>query len=149
MQRIKWNSWRTTWQSTLSMCSADVLASDRLKSSLSASSTPGSRGRLFSGRSSELNWSNWKLESNSTCHHIRRISELNAGLNHVPLINYKQKSDPRCNTLTPGGHNSPTILHYWLGTTIWWIWKIQISSMGTTRLQKKNLYHESTFVLFN
>lgn len=44
-----------TWQSTLSMCRAFVSAFDRLKSSLSASRTLGSRGRLFSGKSSDSN----------------------------------------------------------------------------------------------
>lgn len=63
----------TTWQSTLSMCRAVMLAFVRLKSSLSTSRTLGSRGRLFCGRSSESNRSSWKQDSNSTCESENRV----------------------------------------------------------------------------
>lgn len=69
---FQWCDWwvlvlRATWQSTLSMCRAVVLAFDWLKSFLSTSRTLGSRGRLFGGKRSDSKRSNWKHDSNSTC----------------------------------------------------------------------------------
>lgn len=69
--RLLW----ATWQSTLSMCRAMDSEFDLLKSSLSPSRTLGSRGRLFSGKSSDSNWSNWKHETNSTCDGVRGTSK--------------------------------------------------------------------------
>lgn len=65
-----------TWQSTLSMCRAVMLGSERLKCSLSMSRTLGSKGRLFSGKSSDSKSSSWKHEVVSICMQNTKVKTL-------------------------------------------------------------------------